>query len=134
MQDAAGRIYASGFSGVFEITDGDDISGDSAHATGAFFGLAITGDGKLLASVFNSGEIYDITGGDLSGASLFASNLRGFGDVALDVVPEGIPQALPALTAWTRWALTSLLLAAGVLVLLHHRSRHALAALHVQGP
>ncbi len=118
VQDASGRIYASSFSGVFDITDGGDVSGASPHATGLdFIGLTVAGDGKLLASVLITGDVYDITsGGDVSASSPFASNLRGFGDTALDAVPESTPQAVPALTAGSWWALASLLLLAGAML------------------
>ena len=121
VQDASGRIYASSFSGVFDITAGGDRSGDTAHATGFnFVGLAINGSGRMLASVFNSGAIYDVTdGGDVSSDIPFAFNLPGFADTALDTFPASAasaPPAVPALSAWGWWSLTCLLVLAGAML------------------
>lgn len=118
VQDASGRIYASSFSGVFDITAGGDLSGQSAHATGFnFVGLTINGSGRMLASVLNSGAIYDVTdGGDVSSDLPFAFNLPGFADTALDAIPASAPPAVPAvpaLSTWGGWSLTCLLLLAG---------------------
>jgi hypothetical protein len=116
VEDASGRIYASSFSGVFDITAGGDLSGESAYATGFnFVGLTIDGSGRMLASVHNSGVIYDVTnGGNVSSDIPFAFNLPGFADTALDVTPAAAPPpAVPALSAWGSWSLICLLLLAG---------------------
>ena len=50
--------------------------------------MALDGQGRVLAAVFNSSDIHDISsGGDFSGAAAFAWGLPGFGDTALDSVP-----------------------------------------------
>jgi DNA-binding beta-propeller fold protein YncE len=119
VEDASGRIYASSFSGVFDITAGGDLSGESAYATGFnFVGLTIDGSGRMLASVHNSGVIYDVTdGGNVSSDIPFAFNLPGFADTALDVTPAAAPPpAVPALSAWGWWSLICLLLLAGAML------------------
>ncbi len=120
VQDASGRIYSSSFSGVFDITLGGDRSGTTAHATGLnFVGLTIDGSGRMLASVLNSGAIYNVTdGGDVSSDPPFASNIRGFADTALDAIPlSALPAtAVPALSTWGWWSLTCLLLLAGAML------------------
>jgi DNA-binding beta-propeller fold protein YncE len=120
VQDGEGRVFASTDGAVYEITNGGDVSGASPHATGQeFMGLAVDGSGRLLASDFSSGAVFDITAsGDYSGATPFATNLAGFGDTALDTVPEAggaSPQAVPALPALGRLLLAASLaaLAAG---------------------
>ena len=116
VQDASGRIYASSFAGVFEISDGGDQTGANAHATGLdFIGLAVDGSGRVLASVLDTGEIYDVTGGgDVSSDAPFAQNLQGFADTALDAIPGSLPRAVPALGLWSWWFLAGLLLLTGV--------------------
>lgn len=117
VQDAAGRILASSFDGVFDVSAGGDVSGATPFAAGReFIGLAVDGQERLLASVFDAGEVFDIgAGGDFSGAAAFAWGLPGLGDTALDAIPGAapdVPAALPAAEGWPIPLLAVLLLAA----------------------
>jgi hypothetical protein len=118
-------VFADGFGGPRnlvqldsgeKITNGGDVSGDSPHATEQqFMGLAVDGSGRMLASDFYSGDVFDITAsGDHSGAEPFATNLTGFGDTALDTAPEAggpSPKAVPGLPALVRVLLAASLAA-----------------------
>lgn len=103
VQDSTGRIFGSQVGGkVFDITGGGDFTSAPAFASGrSFMGLAITGDGRLLASVLTGvptpGAVYDITaGGDFSRAPAFATGLTG-GESNIDTVPLPEPAAIGAL-------------------------------------
>jgi hypothetical protein len=89
-----GLVYVSTFrDGVFEISAGGNVADDVAFAYGhRFMGLAVDGQGSLLASVLSRHYIVDITGGgDFSSSGFWAENLSGYGDSVLDTVPEALP-------------------------------------------
>jgi hypothetical protein len=118
LEDGAGRIYLSTRVGVYDITGGGDFTGASAHATGRrFMGLTVDGAGRLLATEFETGAVFDITAADdYSAAAPVATVPGGLGDSALDTVPEGSggdPPSVPLLGPLAYGVLASLLAATG---------------------
>jgi len=102
VQDASGRIFVSepfhningvGLGHVVEVTSGGDFTSAPRFASGReFIGLTVDAEGRLLASAYDSNNVWDITAGG-SGTS-FAS-VPHYGETGLDTVPA-LPE--PALT------------------------------------
>ena len=117
VEDGSGNLYLSTRLGVYDITAGEGFSEATAFAWGRFLvGLAIDGAGRLLASEFETGAIFDISaGGDVASAVPIAVVSSGLGDTALDTVPSGGPETpqVPALGPLAYGLLASLLVASG---------------------
>jgi hypothetical protein len=90
--DDQGHLFASTFAGIYEIGAGGSVAAAAPFAWGRdFTGLAIDGEGRLLASVLSTGLVLDVSvGGDFSASGPWAWNLPGFADTTLDVVPEDV--------------------------------------------
>ena len=90
VQNAVGRIFVSegSASQVTDITAGGDFTGVAPFASGRqFAGLAIDGEGRLLANTVVGSSAYDITaGGNFNMTAPWAFNLP-FAETALDTVP-----------------------------------------------
>jgi hypothetical protein len=72
----------------------------------------VDGSDRLLATQFNTGNVYDVTlADDYSAASPMLWNLEGFGDTTLDSVPQP-PPVVPALGVAALGILSGLLLIA----------------------
>jgi len=118
VQAGTGRIYLSARYGVFDITGGGDFSSATPHANGRrFIGLTVDGSGRLLASEFQTGNVFDITAaGDYTVASPVVTVTDGFGDSALDTVPDGVtagPPEVPVLSPLAYGVLSFLLAVTG---------------------
>src|SRR4030095_9127234 len=90
VQNAVGHVFVSegSASQVTDITAGGDFTGVAPFASGRqFAGLAIDGEGRLLANTVVGSSAYDLTaGGHFNRAAPWAFNLP-FAETAFDTVP-----------------------------------------------